>query len=185
MDIAIKQYLKNFEWAHKQLQGSKKHHKMHTLWSPNCPGILVLHFPHYLEDVAILLVPVEHGPRHHIQEMHATRMASCSCKVWHCCLVHHCCECTQGGSTFSHSSLWNCLHKSGIALYRHLNPHTKVSNRWQGSSSLYSELQQPWNSLQKAKWRKNDLHNNDKYEKKRAPLSQPRPQSALDTPWLL
>jgi hypothetical protein len=29
------------------------------LWSSDCPGILVLHFPHYLEDVAIPQVPVE------------------------------------------------------------------------------------------------------------------------------
>jgi hypothetical protein len=55
----VKQYLKNSEWAHKPLQGSEKHHKMRVLWSSNCPGILVLHFPHYLEDVAIPQVPVE------------------------------------------------------------------------------------------------------------------------------
>jgi hypothetical protein len=29
------------------------------LWSSDCPGILVLHFPHYLEDVAIPQVPME------------------------------------------------------------------------------------------------------------------------------
>jgi hypothetical protein len=32
---------------------------MHALWSSDCPGILVLHFPHYLEDAAILQVQVE------------------------------------------------------------------------------------------------------------------------------
>jgi hypothetical protein len=32
---------------------------------------------------------------------------------------------------------------------------------------------------------KNDLHNNDKYEQKETLLSQPRPQSGLNTPWLL
>jgi hypothetical protein len=29
------------------------------LWSSDYPSILVLHFPHYLEDVAIPQVPVE------------------------------------------------------------------------------------------------------------------------------
>jgi hypothetical protein len=29
------------------------------LWSSECPGILVLHFPYYLEDVAISQVLVE------------------------------------------------------------------------------------------------------------------------------
>jgi hypothetical protein len=77
----MKQYLKNSEWAHKPLQGSEKYHKMRALWSSDCLGILVLHFPHYLEDVAILQVPVEQGLHRHIQEMHATRMASRSCKV--------------------------------------------------------------------------------------------------------
>jgi hypothetical protein len=49
----VKQYLKNSEWDHKPLQGSKKHHKMRALYSCDCPSILVLHFLHYLEDVAI------------------------------------------------------------------------------------------------------------------------------------
>jgi hypothetical protein len=57
--IAAKQYLRNSEWAHKPLQGSEKHHKMRALWNSDCPGILVLHFPHYLEDVAIPQVPME------------------------------------------------------------------------------------------------------------------------------
>jgi hypothetical protein len=43
MAVAAKQYLKNSKWAHKQLQGSKKHHN----------------FPHYLEDAAIPQVQVE------------------------------------------------------------------------------------------------------------------------------
>jgi hypothetical protein len=59
MAVAAKQYLKNSKWAHKQLQGSKKHHKMRALWSSDYPGILVLHFPHYLEDAAIPQVQVE------------------------------------------------------------------------------------------------------------------------------
>ena len=57
--IAAQQYLKNFEWAYKLLQGSEKYYKMRALWSFDYPGILVLHFLHYLEDVAILQVPVE------------------------------------------------------------------------------------------------------------------------------
>jgi hypothetical protein len=63
MDVATKQYLKNSEWAHKRLQGSEKHHKMHALWSSDCPGILVLHFPHYLEDAAIPQVQFEAGAK--------------------------------------------------------------------------------------------------------------------------
>jgi hypothetical protein len=55
----VKQYLKNSEWVHKPLQGSEKYHKMRALWSSNCLGILVLHFPYYLEDVAIPQVLVE------------------------------------------------------------------------------------------------------------------------------
>jgi hypothetical protein len=51
--------MKNSEWAHKPLQGSEKHYKMRALWSSDCPGILVLHFPHYLEDVVIPQVPME------------------------------------------------------------------------------------------------------------------------------
>jgi hypothetical protein len=81
MAIVAKQFLKNSEWVHKLLQGSEKHHKMHALWSFDYPGILVLHFPHYLEDVAIPQVQVEQGLNHHIHEMYATRLASCSCKV--------------------------------------------------------------------------------------------------------
>jgi hypothetical protein len=77
----VKQYLKNSEWAHKPLQGSEKHHKMRALWSSNCPGILVLYFPYYLEDVEISQVPVEQGLYRHIHKMHATRLASRSCKV--------------------------------------------------------------------------------------------------------
>jgi hypothetical protein len=78
MVVAAKQYLKNSEWAHKWLQGSEKHYKMRALWSSDCPGILVLYFPHYLEDVAIPQVQVEQGLNRHIHEMHATRLASCS-----------------------------------------------------------------------------------------------------------
>jgi hypothetical protein len=81
MAIVAKQYLKNSDWAHKRLQGFEKHHKMCALWSSNCLGILVLLFPHYLEDVAILEVQVEQGLNRHIHEMHATRLASCSCKI--------------------------------------------------------------------------------------------------------
>jgi hypothetical protein len=77
----VKQYLKNSEWAYKSLQGFEKHHKMRALWSFDCLGILVLHFPHYLEDVVIPQVPVEQGLHRHIHEMHATRLASHSCKV--------------------------------------------------------------------------------------------------------
>jgi hypothetical protein len=79
--VAAKKYMKNSKWAHKPLQGSKKYHKMCALWSSDCPGILVLHFPYYLEDVAIPQVPVEQGLHRHIHEMHTIRLASRSCKV--------------------------------------------------------------------------------------------------------
>jgi hypothetical protein len=38
-----------------------------------------------------------------------------------------------------------------------------------------------WNSLQKVEWRKIDLYNNDKYEQKGTPLSQPRSRSVPST----
>jgi hypothetical protein len=81
MAVATKQYLKNSEWAYKRLQGFEKHHKMRALWSSDYPVILVLHFLHYLEDVVVLQVPVEQGLNCHIHEMHATHLASRSCKV--------------------------------------------------------------------------------------------------------
>jgi hypothetical protein len=54
MPVTVKQQLKRSNWPQQQVEGFGKLRKILALSSLECPGILVSHFGHYLEENAIL-----------------------------------------------------------------------------------------------------------------------------------
>ena len=88
MPIIVEQLLKTSKWPQQWAKDSGKLHKILRLLSFEYLGILIPFFAHYREGATILQAPVEQGPRQYIHKMHVPHLASCSCKVSHCCLSY-------------------------------------------------------------------------------------------------